>query len=256
MTLYIGTSGWQYRHWVGPFYPRKPRVDDDLAFFADRFQTVELNGTFYRLPERRTFEDWRRRTPGDFIFGAKASRYLTHIKRLRDPEEPVERFMSRADGLGEKLGPVLLQLPPNLDRDDGLLDAALAAFKGRARLAVEFRHNSWFHDAVRRILERHDAACCIADRHSRLVTPAWRTADWGYMRFHAGASQPQGCYGDQALASRSQLLRGLFGTRAAVYVYFNNDGHACALRDAARLAQHAAKAGLRPSRIDSESRAA
>jgi hypothetical protein len=125
VTLYVGTSGWQYRHWVGPFYPRKPRVDDDLACFAERFQTVELNGTFYRLPERRTFEDWARRTPDDFVFAAKASRFITHIKRLRDAREPVERLMSRAEALGEKLGPVLLQLPPNLERDDDLLDAAV-----------------------------------------------------------------------------------------------------------------------------------
>lgn len=252
MTLYIGTSGWQYRHWLGPFYPRKPRVDDDLAFFAERFQTVELNGTFYRLPERKTFEDWRRRTPDDFVFAAKASRYLTHIKRLRDPAEPVERFMSRAEGLGEKLGPVLLQLPPNLERDDALLDSALSEFRGRAQVAVEFRHDSWFDPSVRGLLERHDAAFCIADRGSRLVTPAWRTAGWGYMRFHAGASHPPGCYGEQALASRAALLRDLFGVRGRIYVYFNNDGHGCALRDARAFAGRARHLGFAMSRVSDE----
>jgi uncharacterized protein YecE (DUF72 family) len=126
--LYVGTSGWQYRHWLGPFYPRRPRVDDDLAYFANHFQTVELNGTFYRLPELRTFAEWRRRTPDGFVFAVKASRFLTHIRRLRDPRESVERMLSRASALGGKLGPVLLQLPPNLERDGRLLDGALRAF--------------------------------------------------------------------------------------------------------------------------------
>jgi uncharacterized protein YecE (DUF72 family) len=245
--IYVGTSGWQYRHWFGVFYPRKPRVGDDLAYFAQHFQTVELNGTFYKLPERRTFSGWARRTPDDFVFAVKASRFLTHIKRLRDPAEPVARLVARAEALGPKLGPILLQLPPNLERDDALLDATLREFDGR-RVAVEFRHPSWEDDTIRRLLVHHDAALCIADRGSRLVTPAWRTADWGYVRFHAGAS-PRGCYGDRALSSRADLLRDLFEPRADVFVYFNNDGHACAIRDADRFARAAADAGLEPTRV-------
>src|SRR6266567_2869966 len=193
MTVYIGTSGWQYRQWRGPFYPRRVRGLDDLAFFAERFQTVELNGTFYKLPAAETFEDWASRVPDSFIFAVKASRFLTHIKRLRDPEEPVERLMDRAEHLGAKLGPVLLQLPPQLRQDLGRLEESLAAFQSahsepvegrahdRVRVAVEFRHESWFTSETRELLERHDAALCIADgtqvgaRHAvPLRTPEWR----------------------------------------------------------------------------------
>jgi len=142
MPLYIGTSGWQYRHWLGRFYPRDRRPHDDLAYYAARFQSVELNGTFYKLPEAGTFDDWRDRTPPDFVFAMKASRFLTHIKRLNEPHEPVTRMMERASHLGAKLGPVLLQLPPQFTRDTNRLRVALAEFDAHARVAVEFRHDS------------------------------------------------------------------------------------------------------------------
>src|SRR5690349_8652101 len=128
MPAYVGTSGWQYRHWRGAFYPRLARGPDELAFYAARFATVELNGTFYRLPEAATFTGWAARTPADFIFAVKASRYLTHIRRLREPAEPVQRLMDRAGRLGAKLGPVLLQLPPTLQADAGLLRDTLQEF--------------------------------------------------------------------------------------------------------------------------------
>jgi uncharacterized protein YecE (DUF72 family) len=246
--IYIGTSGWQYRHWVHCFYPRKPRAPDELAYYAQRFATVELNGTFYRLPETATFEEWQRRTPDDFIFAMKASRFLTHIKRLRDPHEAVERMMARASKLGPKLGPVLLQLPPQLARDDGALDATLRELDGRARVAVEFRHPSWFEEGVRLVLQRHGAALCLADRGSRLITPLWRTAEWGYVRFHSGLGQPPGCYGDAALAARAQALADVYGD-CDMYVYFNNDGFACALRDTARFSEACRAAGLATTRV-------
>lgn len=247
MTIHIGTSGWQYRHWLGRFYPSKPRVPDDLAFYAGRFATVELDSTFYRLPASATFEAWKRRTPDEFVFSMKASRYLTHIRRLRDPHDPVDLILSRAAGLGEKLGPVLLQLPPQMRRDDARLAATLREFDGRARVAVEFRHDSWFDDAVRRILEAHDAAICLADSGSRLVTPVWRTAGWGYVRFHFGTGSPPSCYGAQALVSRAHLLAVVFGD-ADVFVYFNNDAYGCALRDASRFARACARIGLTTTR--------
>lgn len=251
MTVYIGTSGWQYRHWLGRFYPRRPRASDELAYYARRFATVEANGTFYRLPEASTFEDWARRTPGDFIFAMKASRFLTHIKRLKEPREAVERMMERAVKLGVKLGPVLLQLPPDFRCDLGRLRDTLDAFDALAagvRVAVEFRHHSWFAEETRRLLEQRNAALCIADRGSRLITPPWRTADWGYVRFHEGRAHPRPCYGASALASRAELIRGLFGRDASVFAYFNNDPLACALRDAAVFANACTRAGLCPAR--------
>jgi uncharacterized protein YecE (DUF72 family) len=249
MPLFVGTSGWQYRHWVGRFYPRGPRPADDLVFYAARFQTVELNGTFYRLPAAATFAAWAQRTPPDFVFALKASRYLTHIKRLKDPTEPVQRLMARAVHLGVKLGPVLLQLPPTLSRDIGRLRDALAAFSAGVRVAVEFRHESWFTDETRRLLELHGAALCLADRGSKLVTPAWRTADWGYVRFHWGTATPASCYEPEVLAARAELVATLWGPAAAVYAYFNNDPHACALADAVVFAAAARRVGLQPTRV-------
>jgi uncharacterized protein YecE (DUF72 family) len=251
MTVYVGTSGWQYKHWLGRFYPRKPRTEDDLAYFAARFQTVELNGTFYRLPEADTFADWARRTPDDFVFAMKASRFLTHMKRLKDPGEPVERMMSRAGRLGGKLGPVLLQMPPDFQRDVARFEGAVEAMRScvrDVRIAVEFRHDSWFVDDVRDVLRRQDVALCIADRGSRLITPAWRTAEWGYMRFHEGRARPAPCYGRTALASRAAMLRVLYGADSDVFVYFNNDPEACALRDAAAFANACVREGLPPTR--------
>jgi len=248
MTLYVGTSGWEYAHWRGRFYPRAPGPHDDLAYYAARLATVEVNGTFYRLPDADVFDDWARRTPDDFVFAIKASRYLSHIKRLKEPAEPVERLMSRARRLGAKLGPVLLQLPPNMRRDAGRLRETLRAFGPATRVAVEFREASWFAEEVRALLAAHNAALCLADRESRLVTPEWRTADWGYIRFHYGTGSPPGGYGRAALDARAALLRRLFGD-ADVYAYFNNDGYACALRDARTFALAAARHGLKPTRV-------
>jgi uncharacterized protein YecE (DUF72 family) len=251
MTVYVGTSGWQYRHWLGRFYPRKPRLPDELSYYAQRFQTVEVNGTFYRLPEGSTFEDWAARVPEDFVFAIKASRFLTHIKRLRDPEEPVGRLMSRAAKLGGRLGPVLIQLPADFRLDLDRLRSALEAFDRAApgtRVAVEFRHASWFCDGVRSLLGDRNAALCLADRGSRMVTPAWRTADWGYLRFHEGHASPRPCYGITALASRADMVRDLYGPRGDVYAYFNNDPLGCALRDARAFAAACSRRRLQVSR--------
>jgi uncharacterized protein YecE (DUF72 family) len=171
--LHIGTSGWEYAHWNRRFYPRG--TADRLDLYAEHFRTVEVSGTFYRLPETRTFADWARRTPDRFIVALKASRFLTHVRRLRQPKAPTRRLLSRADGLGSKLGPILLQLPPSFAPDADLLSDALDAF-GDLRVAVEFRDARWYTDDTRGVLESHDAALCIADRGSRLITPPWRTA--------------------------------------------------------------------------------
>ncbi|HXK32767.1 MAG TPA: DUF72 domain-containing protein [Dehalococcoidia bacterium] len=245
--LYVGTSGWEYAHWRGSFYPRRPAPRDTLAFYAARFPTVELNGTFYRLPARETFESWARRTPRDFVFAMKASRYLTHILRLREPQEAVRRMLERAQGLGDKLGPLLLQLPPTLERDAARLDGTLELIELTApgtRVAVEFRHASWWRDETRRLLERRGAALCLADRGSRIITPEWRTADWGYVRFHEGLARPRPCYGRWALQSWAQRIRRLYGVDADVYAYFNNDASACAIRDAETFTRIADAVGI------------
>jgi uncharacterized protein YecE (DUF72 family) len=226
--IVLGTSGWQYKDWRGRFYPEKLPQKQWLEHYAEHFCTVEVNNAFYRLPERTTFEQWRERTPEEFCFAVKMSRYLTHIKRLKEPEEPIQRFFSRADALGPKLGPVLFQLPPTLRCDTGLLDAALALVPRGVQVAVEPRHDSWWIDGTRKVLERHGAALCWADRHSRPLTPLWTTAPWGYLRMHEGRAMPWPRYGRAAL--RSWVARTKALTR--VYVYFNNDPGGAAITDA------------------------
>ena len=246
--LLIGTSGWQYRDWRVNFYPRGVPQAEWLAFYSRRFQTVEVNNSFYRLPEASSFARWREQTPRDFVVTVKMSRFLTHLKRLKDPEEPLRRFMTNASALGDKLGPVLLQLPPNFGVDVERLADVLALFKRDVRVAVEFRHESWFTDEVAGVLENHGAALCLADTPRRRQ-PDWRTADWGFVRFHEGRGSPRPCYGERALATWAERLAELWGPSADVYCYFNNDTRCCAVRDAAVFARAAARAGLRPTRV-------
>ncbi|MCA6094504.1 DUF72 domain-containing protein [Streptomyces sp. SCA3-4] len=248
MPLLVGTSGWQYKDWRGDLYPADLPQRLWLEEYAAAFATVENNNAFYRLPKPETFAAWHDRTPAGFVMAVKASRYLTHIKRLRDPEEPVERLLRHAAGLGDRLGPVLLQLPPTLHADAALLDAALRCFPRRVRVAVEPRHGSWWTDEVRAVLERHGAALCWADHDSRPVTPLWRTADWGYVRFHSGRAQPWPRYGRQALTTWAGRLADTWPERADVYAYFNNDPGGAAVHDAVVFARAAARRGRTVSR--------
>jgi uncharacterized protein YecE (DUF72 family) len=248
MPVHIGTSGWQYDHWRGRFYPRGVAAARWLEYYAERFSTVESNSAFYRLPLKRTFQSWAERTPDEFVMAVKVSRYLTHVKRLAGPAEPIERFLGRARGLGAKLGPILLQLPPTLRADPGKLRAVLDEVPDRVRIAVEPRHESWWTAEVRSILETRGAALCLADRGGP-VTPLWSTAEWGYVRFHGGRGSPPSCYGEQALATWVDRIAQCWPRDREVFVYFNNDGWACALRDAVVFARLAARAGLRPTRV-------
>ncbi|MFF8291474.1 DUF72 domain-containing protein [Streptomyces sp. NPDC016309] len=245
MPMLVGTSGWQYADWRGGLYPAGLPQRLWLEEYVRHFATVENNNAFYRLPSREVFTAWHDRTPEGFVMAVKASRYLTHIKRLRDPEEPVARLLDRAEGLGDRLGPVLVQLPPNFREDTGALDACLRRFPGGVRVAVELRHPSWWEAEreLRAVLERYGAALCWADRDSRPVTPLWRTAPWGYVRFHAGAATPWPRYGRRALASWAGRIAGAWADGDDVYVYFNNDPGGAAVLDAAVFARAAAGLG-------------
>jgi uncharacterized protein YecE (DUF72 family) len=254
MPMLIGTSGWQYRDWRGGLYPPGVPQRRWLEQYAQRYLTVENNNSFYRLPSRETFESWRERTPDDFVMAVKASRYLTHVRRLRDPAEPVARLLGAAAGLGPKLGPVLLQLPPTLKADAKALDACLTEFRTAAaalgvqglRVAVEPRHETWWSQETRQVLAGHDAALCWADRCGRPITPLWRTASWGYLRFHEGTAQPPPRYGPQALRSWVTRLTEAWPedkAKAEVYVYFNNDHGGAAVINSAQFADLARRAG-------------
>src|SRR5277367_4395907 len=259
MPMKIGTSGWQYRDWRGGLYPQGVPQRLWLEQYAQRYQTVENNNSFYRLPPRETFEGWRERTPDDFVMAVKASRYLTHVRKLRDPAEPVARLLGAASGLGPKLGPILVQLPPTFQADPGLLDACLKEFRGAwpavrgdgpevLRIVVEPRHETWWTDEVRQILADHDAALCWADRLDRPVTPLWRTASWGFLRFHEGSVDPWPRYGEQALQIWVDRIREAHLSHADVYVYFNNDPGGAAVVNSAEFAALAREAGLAVTR--------
>jgi uncharacterized protein YecE (DUF72 family) len=271
MPVLVGTSGWQYRDWRGVLYPPGVAQRKWLEYYAGQYATVENNGAFYRLPSPQTFADWRARTPPDFVMAVKASRYLTHVRRLRDSAGPVSRLLSAAAGLGDRLGPVLLQLPPNFPADPGALDDCLrefAAFRmprgpastparrrgpgggpeASVRVAVEFRHESWWTDEIRELLARHRAALCWADRLGRPASPLWRTADWGYLRLHEGAAQPWPRYGERALRSWVQRIAETWPDGADVFTFFNNDPGGAAVYDAGALASIARQAGRRVSR--------
>jgi uncharacterized protein YecE (DUF72 family) len=252
MPLRAGTSGWQYRDWRGTFYPDGVPVARWLECYAETFSTVENNGTFYRLAAPQTFADWRARTPDGFLMAIKASRYLTHVRRLREPAEPIARLLAAAAQLRDRLGPVLVQLPPTMQADQAALEECLTEFSQQAereldkaagplRVCVEFRHRSWWTTQTRQALERHNAALCWTDRGGRPQGPLWRTADWCYLRLHEGAAQPWPRYGRQSLRSWLRRLREAWPADADVFAYFNNDQHGAAPADAAELIKLAAE---------------
>jgi uncharacterized protein YecE (DUF72 family) len=244
----VGTSGWQYRHWRtaadgAGFYPAGVPQRQWLEYYAGRFATVENNATFYRLPGRETFEGWRARTPDGFVMAVKASRYLTHILRLREPAEPARRMLDAFAGLGEKLGPVLIQLPPGMRADPVLLDDALARFPPGLRVAVEPRDPSWWTGGIREVLAARGAALCWADRGGTPVTALWRTADWGYLRFHEGDGAPWPRYSGRCLRDWAARVAETWPGPGPVYAYFNNDQLGAAVLDAAAFAVLTGPAG-------------
>jgi len=248
MPLHVGTSGWQYSSWRGVFYPPQLAQKRWLEHYAGAFATVENNSAFYRLPARETFQSWRSRIPADFVMAVKASRFLTHVRRLREPHDPVRRLLDAATGLDGRLGPILLQLPPTLTADAQLLAESLKQFPRPARVAVEPRHESWWMEETREVLGAAGAALCWVDTGGRPQTPLWRTADWGYLRLHQGRAKPWPRYGRQALTSWIRRLGDTWPDQADVFVYFNNDPGGAAVRDAATLGSIARRSGRTVSR--------
>ncbi|MDI7275027.1 MAG: DUF72 domain-containing protein [Anaerolineae bacterium] len=231
---YIGTSGWTYRHWRGVFYPPELPQARWFEFYASRFPTVEINNTFYRLPDPATFDAWRQQAPRGFVYAVKASRYITHMKKLKDAAEPLSRLLERARRLGRHLGPILYQLPSNWRRDLERLQAFIALLPGDLRHAFEFRDRSWLVDETFEALDRAGVGLCVMDLPG-LETPLRVTGGLVYVRFHGPQRAYEGSYSDEELAQWAARLRQFARRRLAIYVYFNNDAHGYAVRDAQRL---------------------
>lgn len=233
-TLRIGTSGYHYDHWKGVFYPEDLPTAEWFSYYARQFDTVEINNTFYRLPEATTFDAWRRQAPKSFCYALKFSRYGSHIVRLKKPRDTIGKFLQRADRLGEFLGPILVQLPPNWKADPERLAAFLKAAPKDYRWAVEFRDPRWLCEEVFAILKEHRCALCIhdmIDNHPRLVT-----AEWVYLRFHG--DHYSGCYTSQFLTARAAEIRAYLADGLDVFAYFNNDAQGFAIPNAIDLKRY------------------
>ncbi len=229
MRYYIGTSGWHYDHWREEFYPKGMAKSRWLEFYSGHFSTVELNNSFYHLPSEKAFINWKNSSPPEFVFSVKVSRFITHIKRLRDTAEPVANFISRARLLEGKLGPLLYQLPQSMKLDYQTLEEFLKILPKDACHVFEFRHNSWFEDGIFQLLSRYNAGFCIYDMPG-FRTPVVATSDFVYMRFHGSQRLYGGCYSDEELEDWAQKIMVL--KTGVVYAYFNNDIEGFAIRNA------------------------
>jgi len=229
---YIGTSGWHYDHWRGEFYPKDMAKSRWLEFYSRHFTTVELNNSFYRLPSDKAFVNWRDSSPIEFVFSVKVSRFITHIKRLRNADEPIANFLARTRLLEGKLGPLLYQLPQNMKRDDRLLEDFIRILPKDTSHVIEFRHASWFDDKVFDLLRRYNVGFCIYDMPD-FSTPVIVTSDKAYIRFHGSHQLYGGCYSDKELEGWAKKIAEL--ETKMVFAYFNNDAEGFAVKNALTL---------------------
>jgi uncharacterized protein YecE (DUF72 family) len=234
--IFTGTSGWNYKHWKnGVFYAEGLKVADWLTYFASQFNSVEINNSFYRLPSEEAFEKWRCQVPKDFVFAVKASRFLTHIKRLKDSADPLDLFFSRSQHLRDTLGPVLFQLPPKFKCDLDRLTLFLATLRKhplgkKCRAVLEVRDRSWLTSSTYGVLERYNICLCFADwREMPVENPV--TADFVYVRRHYGKAG-DGNYGEDELEHDVRKIRKWWKSNLDVYIYFNNDWKGYAIENA------------------------
>jgi uncharacterized protein YecE (DUF72 family) len=231
----IGTSGWHYKHWVGRYYPEDLRPEKMLAHYLRDFDTVELNNTFYHLPNESSFDNWRKSTPHDFLFAVKGSRFLTHMIKLKDAQRGLTNFMPLAERLRWKLGPILWQLPPRWNVNAERLEEFLAQLPKEHRYTFELRNETWMTSAISDVLRRYNAAFCIYEL-AGYMSPIELTADWTYIRLHGPTQfKYQGSYSDEQLAEWADRIRAWSKTLKAIYVYFDNDDSAYAVNNALTL---------------------
>ena len=229
VSIRIGTSGWTYQHWEGKFYPVKWPKSKWLEYYIQLFDTVELNASFYRLPKRTTFENWKLRTPDNFLWSVKSSKFITHIKKLENPAESLERFYGAAAGLGEKLGVILFQLPPSLALDVNIFTEFCESLAPNMRHALEIRHPSWINDQVFGILRKFNIALCMADTAGRYPSCEAVTADFVYIRLHGSQKLYASPYSEEELRTWAEKVN---GWNRDAFIYFDNDFEGYAVSNA------------------------
>ncbi|GFP21988.1 hypothetical protein HKBW3S06_01214 [Candidatus Hakubella thermalkaliphila] len=231
----IGTSGWSYKHWqYGVFYPEGLQTRGQLPFYAQSYDTVEINNSFYHLPAKNTFEDWKSKVPKGFLFAVKASRYITHIKRLKDAEEAWKKFLANTRALEEKLGPILFQLSPNFAKNLSRLEDFIEILPSNLRYSFEFRHPTWLDEEVYEVLKKKNIALCIPDSPG-FPTAQVITANFTYLRFHGGQILYGSDYSEEELGKWAKKISGWLKQDIDVYAYFNNDAYGYALKNAWQL---------------------
>ncbi len=232
--IHVGTSGWSYDHWKGPFYPKALPTDQMLEYYAQHFRSVEINSSFYRLPEKKTLRHWYDSTPDDFLFTAKASRYITHMKKLGEPQKTVPAFLDRISMLDDKLGPILFQLPPRWHFNAERLSDFLDSLSNEFRYAFEFRDRSWLNRQTFELLARRNMSFCIYELEG-FITPYEMTADHIYVRLHGPDGAYQGNYSHKTLAARTEMFKDWAHQGNTVWCYFDNDECGYAAKNASQL---------------------
>jgi uncharacterized protein YecE (DUF72 family) len=232
--IHIGTSGWQYKHWKGTFYPSDLKAKDEFNFYTSQFSTVEINNSFYMLPAAKTFSAWNRTSPKNFVFAVKASRYITHMKKLKTDRQSTRKFFTRANKLEKKLGPILFQLPPRWKLNAERLEHFLSALPAKFRYTFEFRDHTWYTEEVYRLLRKYNCAFCIYELEHHL-SPLVVTADFVYIRLHGPGNKYQGNYSDAILKKWARRCIKWQRDKKDVFVYFDNDQAGYAAFNARRL---------------------
>ncbi len=232
--IHIGTSGWHYKHWKGPFYPKDMQASDFLDYYVKHFDTAEINNSFYNLPEAKTLRQWRDTVPEEFLFSVKASRYITHMKKLKDPKKSLSTLLRRLQSLGDKMGPILFQLPPKWKVNAERLRSFLEMLPEDRKYTFEFRDHSWFEEEVYEALAEHKAAFCIYELAGN-ISPLEVTADFIYIRLHGPGDAYEGSYPTRTLNKWAKNISGWIKDGKAVYCYFDNDQAGYAAQNALKL---------------------
>lgn len=232
--IYAGTSGWNYKHWKENFYPEDLKQKEWLKYYSERLKSVEINNSFYRLPDIKTFNTWAKETPANFIFSVKGSRYITHMKKLKDPEQSSKKLFTHIKHLKTKLGPVLFQLPPQWKFNKERFENFLSILPGKYRYTFEFREKSWWNDDVLELLKEHNCAFCIYELAGTL-TPKEITADFVYIRLHGPGDKYQGSYSTGELSGWAGAISSWRGKNKDIYIYFDNDDSGYAVKNALEL---------------------